>query len=78
MILLSAHLHGRACGRYGSEADNVAKVDGDALIALGLDRHPLLQVLGDRPKKQNTPQTVVYRKGSEFPQKFLIYLLGGG
>ena len=52
MILLSAHLHGRACGRYGSEADNVAKVDGDALIALGLDRHPLLQVLGDRPKKQ--------------------------
>ena len=25
-----------------------------------------------------TPQTVVYRKGSEFPQKFLIYQLGGG
>ena len=25
-----------------------------------------------------TPQTVVYKKGSEFPQKFLIYQLSGG
>ena len=25
-----------------------------------------------------TPQTVVYKKGSEFPQKFLIHQLGGG
>ena len=28
--------------------------------------------------KVSSPQTVVYKKGSEFPQKFLIYQLGGG
>ena len=27
--------------------------------------------------KRYTPQTVVYKKGSEFSQKFLIYQLGG-
>ena len=29
-------------------------------------------------RMHDTPQTVVYKKGSEFPQKFLIYQLGGG
>ena len=32
----------------------------------------------DRLQIDNTPQTVVHKKGSEFPQKFLIYQLGGG
>ena len=40
------------------------------LLVLGVRNHNLSSV--------PTPQTVVYKKGSEFPQKFLIYQLGGG